>query len=76
MNNRIREMSEYAWKYTQNFLDHSDYGFEMYDRKFAELIVKECIRYFNEDYQRDFDTLWREDLSKCLKEHFEIAKNA
>ncbi len=40
--------------------------------KFAELIVQECIRYFNEDYVRDFDTLWREDLSKGMKEHFGV----
>ena len=41
-------------------------------KKFAELIVRECVRYFNEDYQRDFDTLWREDLTKGIKEHFGI----
>lgn len=41
-------------------------------RRFAESIVRECVRYFNEDYQRDFDTLWREDLSKRMKEHFRI----
>ena len=41
-------------------------------RKFAELIVRECVRYFNEDYQRDFDTLWREDLTKGIKEHFGV----
>ena len=40
--------------------------------KFAELIVRECVRHFNEDYQRDFDTLWREDLSKSIKEHFGV----
>jgi hypothetical protein len=40
--------------------------------KFAELIVRECVRYFNEDYQRDFDTLWREDLTKSIKEHFGV----
>ncbi len=40
--------------------------------KFAELIVKECVRYFNEDYQRDFSELWREDLSKGMKEHFGV----
>ena len=40
--------------------------------RFAEMIVLECIRYFNEDYVRDFDTLWREDLSKSLKEHFGV----
>jgi hypothetical protein len=42
--------------------------------QFAELIVKECVRYFNEDYQRDFDTLWREDLTKGMKEHFGVIK--
>jgi len=41
-------------------------------QEFAELIVKECVRYFNEDYQRDFDTLWREDLSKGIKNHFGV----
>ena len=41
-------------------------------QKFAELIVRECVRYFNEDYQRDFDTLWREDLTKGIKEHFGV----
>ncbi len=40
--------------------------------KFAESIVQECVRYFNEDYQRDFDTLWREDLSKGIKQHFGV----
>jgi hypothetical protein len=40
--------------------------------KFAQLIVRECVRYFNEDYERDFDTLWREDLSKGIKEHFGV----
>jgi hypothetical protein len=41
-------------------------------QEFTELLVQECVRYFNEDYQRDFDTLWREDLSKALKEHFGV----
>jgi hypothetical protein len=40
--------------------------------KYAELIVQECVRYFNEDYVRDFDVLWREDLSKGMKEHFGV----
>ena len=40
--------------------------------RFAELIVRECVRHFNEDYQRDFDTLWREDLSKSIKQHFGV----
>ena len=48
-------------------------NFTMRDaEKFAELIVLECVRYFNEDYQRNFDTLWREDLTKNIKEHFGV----
>ncbi len=67
MNQRIRELAEQAnlaiatsslWQYQVN--------------EFAELIVRECVRYFNEDYQRDFDTLWREDLTKGIKEHFGV----
>jgi hypothetical protein len=41
-------------------------------KEFTELIVKECIRHFNEDYHRDFDTNWREDLSKSIKQHFGV----
>ena len=39
-----------------------------------EEIVRECVRYFNEDYQRDFDSLWREDLSKGIKKHFGVER--
>jgi len=61
MNERIKELAEQV------------YGSAHYDDfKFAELIVRECIRYFNEDYQRDFNTLWREDLTKGIKEHFGV----
>lgn len=41
-------------------------------KRFAELIVREYVRYFNEDYQRDFDVKWREDLSKGIKQHFGV----
>lgn len=40
--------------------------------RFAELIVRECVRYFNDEYKRDFDVKWREDLSKGIKEHFGV----
>ena len=35
-----------------------------------EEAVKECLRFFNEEYERDFNLLWRDDLGKKLKEHF------
>jgi len=73
MNERIKELAKqtgYIW--------HASGDPQIYEftpeklEKFAELIVKECVRHFNEDYQRDFDTLWREDLSKSIREHFGI----
>lgn len=70
MNERIRELAEQAG-YTKDM-----FGIGHWDmpecQKFAELIVKECVRYFNEDYERNFETLWREDLSKGIKEHFGV----
>jgi len=76
MNERIKLLAEQA---RQEFLKlptgYKPEQVGMHPRlmeKFAELIVRECVRYFNEDYQRDFDTLWREDLSKGIKEHFGV----
>jgi hypothetical protein len=43
---------------------------------FAKLIVRECVRYLNEDYERDFNTLWLEDLTKGIEKHFGIEAKA
>jgi hypothetical protein len=74
MNERIRELAEQA-----GGIGYDDDGAELTPvlvgkglEKFADLIVRECVRYFNEDYERDFETLWREDLSKGIKEHFGV----
>lgn len=67
MNERIKELALQA---TQEFSPAFDR--DKWQDKFAELIVQECVRYFNEEYQRDFNTLWREDLSKGMKEHFGV----
>jgi len=64
MNERIKEFAEQC----VGSRPYNTFDYE----KFAELIVKECVRYFNEDYQRDFDNLWREDLSKGIKNHFGV----
>ena len=71
MNKRIRLLAEQAgFYYTDKTGFITPAGCD--PAKFAELIVRECVRYFNEDYQRDFDTLWREDLTKSIKEHFGV----
>ena len=73
MNERFRELalqSNLTEVIDDTYLERNDW--QPFVEKFAELIVKECVRHFNEDYQRDFDTLWREDLSKSIREHFGI----
>ena len=75
MNERIQELAEQAKCYADENSAHylqNPHWIETFEQKFAELIVRECVRYFNEDYQRDFDTLWREDLTKGIKEHFGV----
>lgn len=76
MNERIRELAEQAGLLYPQFGPTVDTRHQRKKRenieKFAELIVRECIRHFNEDYQRDFDTLWREDLTNSIKKHFGV----
>lgn len=80
MNDRIQELFKTIRKYkhTYNLMSNPpqvryNYTIEEQDiEKFAKLIVRECIRHFNEDYQRDFDTLWREDLTNSIKTHFGV----
>ena len=74
MNDQINKLKEQA---KEKVISHGAYGeteiyWEINVDKFAELIVQECVRYFNEDYQRDFDIRWREDLSKGIKNHFGV----
>ena len=69
MNERIREILTQC---QQESIDGPEYPHWTDFEKFAELIVRECVRYFNEEYERDFATSWREDLSKGMKEHFGV----
>ena len=72
MNEKIDQLAKAAgFKHPDHVGLSEEYAYFDHVR-FAELIVRECVRYFNEDYERDFDTLWREDLSKGIKEHFGV----
>ena len=72
MNPKFRELAEQAKMSTYLLA----YGLEFNTsvERFAELILQECVRYFNEDYQRDFNAPWREDLTKGVKQHFGVAE--
>lgn len=67
MNKRIQELAEEAWP---NLDNDPQMIFSSADvKRFAELIVQECVRHFNEDYKRDFMV---KDLSNSILNHFGI----
>lgn len=80
MNERIRELVRQAVIVVDDPFPGNPLNYELekmyipdcFAEKFAELIVRECIRYFNEDYERNFNKLWREDLTEGMKEHFGV----
>ena len=72
MNQRLEDLMYRSGLTAQGSWDSMDPYDQQAIERFAELIVQECVRYFNEDYQRDFDSLWREDLSRGIKQHFGV----
>ena len=72
MNQRLEDLMYQAGLTAQGSWDSMDPYDQQAIERFAELIVQECVRYFNEDYERDFDSLWREDLSRGIKQHFGV----
>ncbi len=72
MNQRLEDLMYQAGLTAQGSWDSMDPYDQQAIERFAELIVQECVRYFNEDYERDFDSLWREDLSRGIKQHFRV----
>jgi hypothetical protein len=72
VNQRLEDLMYQAGLTAQGSWDSMDPYDQQAIERFAELIVQECVRYFNEDYERDFDSLWREDLSRGIKQHFGV----
>ena len=69
MNERIRELSDIAYKNHLARNPHSSYGRRSdYDREFAELIVQECLK-LNRDILCEDDPDY---LDKIYKEHFGV----
>ena len=82
MNERIKELAEYAWEYTTEQTDgwinesgEVNWDFlREYDNKFAELLVQECIRQVDLDNGHG-NNEWDRALtfvSNHLKEHFGV----
>lgn len=60
MNNRIKELAAEAKEYSKEF----NFQHEVFERKFAELIVKECLLYAK-DGDIDF-------MKFMIKKHFGV----
>jgi hypothetical protein len=88
MNERIKELAEYAWEFTTEQTDgwinesgKVNWDFlHAYDKKFAELIVRECLTaidktdtthiYTSFDQSMVMGTI--EKSKKAIKEHFGV----
>jgi len=75
MNERIRQLSRQAADYANTYSDAgADVWFEIYNKKFAELIVKECVQVCS-DRGANHDGLysaWADDCSKRIGKHFGV----
>jgi hypothetical protein len=85
MNERIRELAEQAWNDTRekfgSFVDDCgeiDYTFlHAYDQKFAELIVRECMKICKDHPSIIFKNEWdadvvSPDIVSRLESHFGV----
>ena len=76
MNERIRELAEQAEQYVNNAMDeranNKDFTFgdidEMYNKKFAELIIEECAKVVERNLYQNIG--W--NTARKVKEHFGI----
>ena len=80
MNERIRELAQQAFQpindiSTEGVADRYTFEqtwFQMYNQKFAELIVRECLQIVNrKEYSyHEADPLW--ETAELIKEHFGV----
>ena len=73
MNERIRELSDIAYKNHLARNPNSSFGRRFdYDREFAELIVQECISKVENEASTYAEPVWAFELINDIKEHFGV----
>jgi hypothetical protein len=75
MNERIKELSKQAEQYADDNFKGEPVWSEVYDQKFAELIVRECamlVEGFILEQEVALDDYQEYEASAVLKEHFGI----
>ena len=80
MNEKIRALAERARAWVNdpdNVAPVSAYIFykDMYDKKFAELIVAECMQIIKVDmYEDAISNMWSKNKLQMIKQHFGVAE--
>jgi len=80
MNERIRQLAEQAESYANSKIYMTGWNYrEEYNKKFAELIVRECVKFCehesNDDDHDEYDMgMWvkAESIKTAIKEHFGV----
>jgi hypothetical protein len=66
MNELIQELAYQAEEYADTMVDGGSEFHPVFVRKFAELIVQECVNVLHDN------ELWNRHISHALKEHFGV----
>lgn len=72
MNERIRELSKQAWESVSVQDALNDEAFEQYDKKFAELIVRECAEVADKEYNVPGCGYITKTKGMRIREHFGV----
>ena len=75
MNERIKELVKQAADYANTYSDAgADVWFEIYNKKFAELIVAECVQVCSDRgaHHDGLYSAWADDCSKRIEKHFGV----
>ena len=74
MNERIQELAWAAEDYAESIVDQGGGFHQAYTRKFAELIVKECVKVCADrgTHHDGLYSAWAVDCSKRIEKHFGV----
>jgi hypothetical protein len=78
MNERIQELADEAEIYADSIVDLGGEFHEAYTKKFAELIVRECVDIVSKvpngyrDYRNQIEDAMRADCLQAIQEHFGV----
>lgn len=76
MNERFKELSKQAWDYVQACGRYDKTSTQLFDEKFAELIVRECTKHIEQSIENDeyWSRITGAKSIMAIEEHFGIER--